>query len=110
MPEWSGAAIIALISGSLVIVGNLIVQAVRRRRSDPPTWTEMWNRIKELEENVGKLKEAQEVTERRWVSTVVTVLDRIPHTEVVELHPDDYEFVREALPAYQMARLKSRSA
>lgn len=110
MPEWVTALIIAVVSGSLVIIGNLIVQAVRRSRSDPPTWPEMWDRIKDLESSVRDLEKAQEITERRWVSTVVTVLDKIPNAEIVELHPDDYNFVREALPAYHLARLKERRA
>jgi hypothetical protein len=110
MPEWLTPIIIAVVSGSLVIIGNLIATAVRRSRSDPPTWPEMWERIKSLEADVRQLHQAQEVSERRWVSAIVTVLDKIPNTEVVELHPDDYEFVREALPAYHLARLRARQA
>lgn len=110
MPEWVTPVIIAVVSGGLVIIGNLIATAVKRSRSDPPTWPEMWDRLKHLEDEVRKLREAQEITERRWVSTIVTVLDKIPNTEVVELHPDDYEFVREALPAYHLARLRARQS
>lgn len=103
MPEWVNPAIVAVVSGLMVLVGNLVVQKFRSKRADPPTWPEMWARLKAVEDRL-------EVSDRRWSSIVVTLLDEFPKTKVIELHPDDYAFAKETLPAYQVARLKPRQA
>jgi sugar phosphate isomerase/epimerase len=108
MPDWLPPLLTTILGGSIVIVGNLIVQAVKRNRADPPTWPEMWKKIEEMEDEIDHLKKAQATAERRWSSILATFLEQLRPGEVVTLHADDLEFIRHTLPPHQLARLRPK--